>query len=249
MYCRASFANFADQDFVDKELVVVHDGPNSFAKWLEGLADSHPDIDVQLKQVRPGSSLGSLRNRTLEAASYPIVCQWDDDDLCHPSRLSVQYAHLLENKADFSFLTDQLHLFTRDQVMFWDDWSVEAWPGNLIQGTLMGKKELIGAYPDLRVGEDTDLVRRLVCEGYRIAPLSDRGWLYLYVFHGDNAWDETHHKEISRWKRRGEKALRRDLELLRNVLPAFRLPYTKVVLLHEAGRFTINLRDDQSYPE
>ena len=58
-----------------------------------------------------GLTLGELRNFSVQLARYPLVCQWDDDDLYHPRRLETQFAYLKIHCADFCFLTDQLHFF------------------------------------------------------------------------------------------------------------------------------------------
>lgn len=239
--CDASVASFAAQDFSPRELVIVHDGPDAFNERLGALAEQWSDLEISIYQLTPGKTLGSLRNESINAARYPVVCQWDDDDLCHPTRLSRQYASMAAMDADFCFLTDQLHLYIKEKVLFWDDWSVETYPGNLIQGTIMGSKNRIGLYPDLAIGEDTGLVKRLVQEGHRIEALSDLGWLYLYIYDGNNAWDEAHHKAISHWKRRRHAALSRDLALLERVLRDYKLSLPAVDLLHENGKFTIQL--------
>ncbi len=239
--CRASIKSFARQSFNPKELIVVHDGPEHFHHALSAIAATYPGTQIHLFAEPPEQSLGTLRNRSAALAGYPYICQWDDDDLSHPARLTHQFGYLIKCGAEFCFMTDQLHLFVEQKQLFWDDWSVENYPGNLIQGTILGRRDLLGKYPDLPRGEDTELVFRLVQEGYKIASLSDYGWMYIYSYNGRNAWSLDHHKAISRWKRLNYDALKERLSLLEEKLPDYRLPYDKISMLHEKGKFEISL--------
>ena len=239
--CRASIRSFARQTFDKKELVIVHDGSAGFHTWLLEVAAEYPEADMRIFLESSGHTLGALRNRSLYLANYSYFCQWDDDDLSHPTRLAIQYDYLKKAGADFCFMTDQLHLFTEQALLFWDDWSVEDYPGNLIQGTILGRRELVGNYPERSRGEDTELVFRLVHEGCKIAPLSHHGWMYIYIYNGRNAWDLDHHKAISRWKRLNYKALESRISLLREKLPDYNLPFKNISMLHEKGSFEISL--------
>ena len=238
--CAESIAGFSRQSCPDKELVIVHDGTNRFHSDISNIVDRYRDCEIRMYQQRPGLSLGVLRNISIQHARHPLVCQWDDDDYYHPERLARQLACLRESGSDFCFLTDQLHLFTQQRYLFWDDWSVENYPGNLIQGTIFGKKALIGEYPDVRIGEDTEITFRLINAGYKIAQLAEFGWLYIYTYNGDNAWDLEHHKAISQWKRLKHDRLKAKLDLLERELPRFELPFDSLLLPHERGVFEIN---------
>ena len=237
----ASIECFVKQSFLDRELVIVHDSDAAFHQTLIDQCDKYPTADIRLFKHLSGESLGSLRNRSIENAKYNVVCQWDDDDLYHPDRLKVQYQYLYSNHADFCFMTDQLHLFVNEGFLFWDDWSIEKYPGNLIQGTLMGKKELLGQYPDLARGEDTELVFRLIEEGHEIASLSDMAWLYLYIYHGSNAWNSDHHKAISNFKRLKFSKLKDKVEVVEQELQQYSLQLEKITMPHEKGKFDIHL--------
>ena len=198
---------FRVQTFRERELVIVHDGAPEFHHAVEQLLGNEGDKGLfHLHAVPGGSTLGELRNFAVELAQYPIVCQWDDDDLYHPRRLEIQFAYLKIQSADFCFLTDQLHFFEQERRLFWDNWNVDPPPMNLIQGTLMGNKYLLGRYPALKRGEDTPVVMDLIRRGHKVAALGDVGWLYIYVYTGKNVWDREHHAAISRWKHlRGER--------------------------------------------
>ena len=236
----AAMECFARQTFEQKQLIVVHDGPVAFDQFLRNLADDRPDLDIRIFAVETGHTLGALRNIAVQAADHPLVCQWDDDDLYHPERLAVQYQAMQRDRSDFCFLTDQLHLFSDQAYLFWDDWSQETYPGNLIEGTLMGSKEHLGRYPEIPRGEDTELVHRLVTEGQKVTALGQHAWLYIYVYHGSNAWAADHHKAISWAKRLDGADLAERLDRLRQELVAYQLQMESVALPHSQGRYLIN---------
>ncbi len=192
-----SVSCFRAQQHQDRELVIVHDGGRRFHRAVSRLVDDIQNTCL----VRTGRApLGELRNVAVQAASGTYVCQWDDDDLCHPRRLTEQLERLVERRADACFLTEQLHLFESTGEIFYDDWTVEPFPNCFIQGTLLARREAMPPYPATRLGEDTQLLGDLVNGGARITGLQGRGVLYVYRYTGDNAWDAEHHRAISRWK-------------------------------------------------
>jgi glycosyltransferase involved in cell wall biosynthesis len=238
--CKSSIENFSRQSFSNKELIVIHDGPDEFHQHLCTVISNYPKSQIQVFSS-PKQSLGLLRNQSVKLANYPYICQWDDDDLSHPDRLALQFEFLQQMNAEFCFLTDQLHLFSEQRVLFWDDWSVERYPGNLIQGTMLGRRDLVGEYADLSTGEDTDLVSRIIAQGNTIAPMSGFGWMYLYIYNGRNAWSLEHHKAISNWKRLKYNTLKSKQSLLEQKLLDYGLAYDSLSMLHERGKFEIQL--------
>jgi glycosyltransferase involved in cell wall biosynthesis len=234
---------FAEQSFSPRELIVVHDGGDGFHEVILRLLDSHKELDVRVCQLEQGFNLGTLRNRSIEYAKYEIICQWDDDDLYHPDRLRYQYESLEKTQSDFCFLGDQLHYYSREGFFFWDNWASEAYPRNLIQGTLMGKKSLLGRYPDKTRGEDTELVFRLQREGKSLYCLTGHAWLYIYTFHGANAWEESHHKAISNFKRLDRQGLESKIHELTERLKPLAWNFSSAYFPHEQGGFTIRLEN------
>ena len=136
-------------------------------------------------QVPPGRTLGTLRNAAVEAARGEYVCQWDDDDRYHPRRLEVQLEALRSANSDCSFLADQLHLFAEHPPEYWDDWYNDPDPTNCIRGTLFARRESLPRYPELRRHEDTALLVEMLLQGRKVTKVRERGYLYVYVFHGE----------------------------------------------------------------
>ncbi len=196
-----AIGDFARQIFADRELVVLHDGDAAFDAAARSLADRHAGSVIRVIRVLPGQSLGRLRNQALDAASGDWVCQWDDDDRAHPLRLALQWNAAQEEAAAVSYLVDQLHWFSTEAMLYWDDWDREPYPMNLIQGTLLARRDIVPPYPDAARGEDTQQTHALLwaaaTQGFRISRLRDVGWCSVYRHHGANAWDAAHHQAIS----------------------------------------------------
>lgn len=231
---------FHRQTVAGKELVIVHDGSARFDKALADATRRYHGDAIRVHRASGGNlTLGALRNISLSLARGEIMCQWDDDDLYHPRRLEIQAAELNDSGADFCFLTDQLHYFEPTGEMFWDDWTVEGYPGKLIQGTIFGRTDLIGRYRDLPRGEDTGIVADLVAGGRRLHGICGRGYLYIYVFNGNNAWGLHHHAAISAWKRMPGRRLKEREAELRQYLLDYTLPWDAVFMPHESGSIVI----------
>ena len=220
---RESIDCFHYQTYPHRELVVVHTGDVDFHRTLCEIGHKYPEDEISIFAEADSLCLGELRNRSIRNASLEFICQWDDDDLNHPARLAVQFATLEANQGDFCFFTDQLHYFRNRNFLFWDDWNLEPYPGNLIEGSIMGKRELIGEYPALARGEDTPLMRRIVASGHRVAQLAGHGYLMIYTYHGDNAWGFLHHASISRLKHKGREQLAEQRQVLRDALRNYSL--------------------------
>jgi glycosyltransferase involved in cell wall biosynthesis len=183
-------------------MVIVCDGERqiaeitSYVRYL-GLAN------VKIIGFPEGSmSLGALRNVAVGEATGEILCQWDDDDLYHPDRLLMQVSYMLERGCSACFLSDQLQLFTGVQKLYWCDWSQPrsqpSWPP-VIPNTLLCERSAAVRYPELGecANRSEDLFFAVhLCRRVRVAVYSGVGFLYIYVSHGSNTWNDNHHRKI-----------------------------------------------------
>ena len=231
---------FIRQQLQPIELVIVHDSGASYHQTLLSLTDAYPDANIQVVQEPVGHTLGWLRNRSLELASADLICQWDDDDLSHPTRLKTQYDKMHEEGTDFCFMTDQLHLFTQQRLLFWDDWSSRQPPFDLIESTVLAKKNLLGKYLDLPRGEDTAIIVHISANQHKVSRLSGMGWLYIYVFNGKNTWGFEHHSAISMHYHLKAAELLDHEELLKTELKLYELPCTHLYMPHDKGKIEFN---------
>ena len=217
------------------ELVIVHDSGASYHETLLSLINAYPDAIIHVVQEPAGHTLGWLRNRSLEHASAELFCQWDDDDFSHPSRLKMQYGMMRDEGTDFCFMTDQLHLFTEQKFLFWDDWSSRQLPFDLIENTVLGKRALAGKYDNLPRGEDTAIIEHIAHHQYSVSRLSGMGWLYTYVFNGSNTWDFRHHSEISLLYRKNTAELIPHNDTLTTELEQYDFPFDHIFMPHDEG--------------
>jgi hypothetical protein len=201
----ASISAFLRQDYARKQLVVVSESGPEAREMLSRHIGSLRSPLIALVHVQPGRyALGGLRNLSLKEARGELVCQWDDDDLHHARRISVQAAHLLARQAGACFLSDQLQLHRATASLYWCDWaaprSAPRWPP-AIPNTLMCWREAAGQYPEVgpnsRRSEDLVFMKGLF-RRYPVAVLAGHAPLYIYVAHGANTWDDAHHRRIER---------------------------------------------------
>jgi glycosyltransferase involved in cell wall biosynthesis len=222
-----SYACYRDQTYPDKELVIVTDEAGPYVEFIRRLTADARDVRVvALPERQP---LGALRNRAVLASTGDVLCQWDDDDLCHPERLAVQYARMANERADAAFFVDQLQLFWENRIAYWTDWGAKrrrARRGGdprpwLIPGTLMCRLGAMPEYPALARGEDTVVKNRLCGAGARVAEVDGLGWLSIYAYHGKNTYDRTHHDRIHEVLAKPAAQVRDDQDLLAAALARY----------------------------
>jgi glycosyltransferase involved in cell wall biosynthesis len=232
---KLAIGDFAVQTHAERELVIIHDGDDGFHAGLTALAAQVRTAPVRVLRRLPACVLGAARNASVAAAQGEFVCQWDDDDRYHPERLALQWRVLNEAKADFSYLCDQLHWFPARSEMYWDDWNREAYPLNVVQSTLLGRRARMPRYAELARGEDTDVLLKILRQGSAIARVRDAGWSSIYVYHGSNTFDGAHHAAISRAKALGQVALLQREGVLRQRLSEYRPGIGHVRMPHAGG--------------
>ncbi len=176
---------FRRQTYPNRELIVINDDPDAaLERWVNSLRD--PQIQY-LGLADAGKSLGELRNLSLRTAQGEYISQWDDDDVSHPDRLLLQMSALFAVRADAAFLHRQM-LWRPDRRYL----GVSA--RGLLENTMVAKKDRVGEYRVLKKGEDTPLCDALLEQADVV--LCDGPQLYIYVFHGANAWDEGHFERL-----------------------------------------------------
>jgi len=192
MLARA-IAAYAAQSLGDRELVIVADGTGDA---VAAVVASFGRDDIRIVRMKPGLTLGALRNRSVAAARGAILCQWDDDDLHHPDRLAAQLAAL--GTADAVVLQDVMLLDAAAREMRWANWT--AAPGRGHPGTLLVRRAALPAYPETgpeaRLGEDLAVLAELDA-ACRVERLAGAAQLYVYVSHGLNSWSVAHHAMLA----------------------------------------------------
>ncbi len=84
---------FLEQDYVNKELVIVDDGDDCIEEVVPR--------DQRIRYIRQScGSLGAKRNVACEEARGEIILHWDDDDWYAPWRMTYQIDSLLSGDFD-----------------------------------------------------------------------------------------------------------------------------------------------------
>lgn len=88
---------FKAQDYPNRELVVVDDGPEPVADLVQRSGDAR----IRYIRIHGHNSVGAKLNVAVRMASGPILARWDDDDYHAFWRLTYQVANLMtEGDAD-----------------------------------------------------------------------------------------------------------------------------------------------------
>ena len=112
-----------------------------------------------------------------------------------------------------------------------------------MQGTLVGRRDRLPAYPPLSRGEDTALCRAIVAAGEPIARVRDADWSYVYTYHGDNAFAASHHRAIAAAKQLSAARMVAREALLRARLAEYDPPLPDVVVPCGDGTIRIQSGD------
>ena len=174
-----AIACYRRQSYANRELVILCDRPgNLIEPLLAELGD--PTIHYHFVQTAP---LGTLRNLAVALSTGEMLCQWDDDDLCHPRRIDLQVAALALGGAAASF------------IMRWTIW----WPAarrlavssrRFWEGSILVRRAAMVDYPPLAIGEDRAAVALIRTRHSVIA--IDAPIVYCYVVHGANTCAADH---------------------------------------------------------
>jgi hypothetical protein len=185
-FVRQAIRYFQAQEYPDRELIIVDDGPDP-------VRDVLPDDDrIRYIRLATRTTIGSKRNLACEQARGDVVVQWDDDDWYGPRRIADQVADLVAGRAELTGITQSWLLDLRGTT-FWR-LDPDAGPGqpevSIAGGTLAFLREVwgrCGGYPDDSLGEDVGFLRRAAECGARIVRMPNNG-AYVYVRHPANSW-------------------------------------------------------------
>jgi len=181
-----SIRYFQQQDYANRELIILDDGGQDLAPLLPA------DARIRYERLSRRLSIGTKRTRACALARGSIIAQWDDDDWYAPDRLSVQVAPILDGSADITGLFG-VTFFDLPSWRFWrctPDLHARLFVGDVVAGTLLFARKLWdqGAqYPDISLAEDAYFLQRAVAAGARLARLPADGH-FLYTRHGHNTW-------------------------------------------------------------
>ena len=194
---------YTQQTYPNKELIIASQGDSEQNNQIGAFVESLQRKDIQFIEAPSSLSLGAMRNLSIELSTGSIVCQWDDDDLFHPFRLVDQY-HALLNGGIASLYSQHLKYFVESQRLYWVDWSIEHpdWRRYLC-GTIMFRKQHFHMlnnmfYPEVGSQSDREEDMNVLIRLSKLGKLVgvNKGYQYIYVFHGKNVYDQAHHELV-----------------------------------------------------
>jgi glycosyltransferase involved in cell wall biosynthesis/GT2 family glycosyltransferase len=178
---------FLAQDYANKELLVLEDGPSSLAGVLPH------DLRIRYVAVRGASrSIGTLRNEACRLARGDIVAHWDDDDWYGTERLTRQVTPIHTGEADITALRDG-PMLDLASWRFWrcrPDLHRRLFVRDVHGGTLVYRRRIWqekAQFPNSSLAEDAAFLEQAVRRGARLRAVEAAG-IFLYVRHGANAW-------------------------------------------------------------
>jgi glycosyltransferase involved in cell wall biosynthesis len=191
---------FDRQIYQNRELIIVSQATSECNLLIKQLINKP---NIHFYAASPKLSLGAMRNLSIEIATGDYICQWDDDDLYHPARISTQLKPLLDKDVIASLYCEHLKFFSHTNELYWIDWSIESVEHRkYLPGTVLFRKEIFfrdnQLYPESgnqsNKEEDWNVLQKLLSYGY-IEPIR-AGYQYIYVYHGSNVYWLAHHELV-----------------------------------------------------
>lgn len=236
-FAKRSIRSYCEQTYPHRELVIVMEGGDqeTRAALTQFVLDLQRD-DIRIHALQDKATLGALRNISVELAHGAIVCQWDDDDLYHPDRMTLQYAFLVQGGYEAVLIQEVMQYYPQVSRMYLTNWRATEAHGH--PGTLMAFKSEALRYPVVgavaRLGEDSTVALQLIARG-RVGYLRDEPTAFVYVSHGGNSWDMSHHEMLSRELSVSQALLRRREAQIRAGLAAIDLPADRIEVMGNNG--------------
>jgi glycosyltransferase involved in cell wall biosynthesis len=194
---KRSIDRYCQQTYVNKELIITPDGGSEYRRLLEQYVAGLNRPDIRVVAVREKSSWGQLQNIAMREASGDLLCTWDDDDIYHPDRLTLQHQSLVEHDGAACLLADYLHYFPATRELFWCDYTrLGGLPGSILFRAGLGAEYPATGEKSLRGGDED--FQRAIAAKHKCVLLAGCGHLYVYVCHGTNVWNEEHHRQLVR---------------------------------------------------
>lgn len=223
---------FLAQTYSPCELVIVSQGDRDQNLAIRNMIDGKTNI--QFIEAPKHLTLGQMRNLSVELAHGDVICQWDDDDWYHPSRVMTQFRSIRGN-AIASLYSKYLKYFRDTKKMYMIDHNSGTqdyldlckWHRHkqFLAGSIMFKKPFFHQfnnclYPEgghqSNKEEDLSVLQKLLKVGMVVQVNS--GYEYCYVYHGGNVYERRHHEMLFHKKGTASKeellGCKKEVELL-----------------------------------
>ena len=178
---------FLRQDYSDKELIIVDDGPDKIADLIP--------YDERIKYIplEQKSTIGYKRNLAVKQSNGEIIAHWDDDDWYHPSYLNTLVQKLLESgqKEAISGISAFLICFPKESTQNLKQYRF----GGITGATFCYYKTLWEKHPyrDITIAEDYFFIKDA---NPRILPV-DNPELFIIIRHDNNTWQQERGTDVN----------------------------------------------------
>lgn len=187
LLCRRAIRSWVEQDWDNKELVVLDNGTEPMHSLLADL----PTDRLVYRHVpnNPETTIGELRNHSLDMIRGDfVVPQWDDDDWSAPNRITRQMAALEAHHSDAVTLYATLMHVDAER---WFDHPFYGLLRGGVPPTILHRRDDTIRFPELRRTSDTTFKHAWMQKRYHIMPMAD-AHLHLRYSHGGNLWEQEH---------------------------------------------------------
>lgn len=175
---------FNNQTYTNKELIIIYEEDDIKTKdFVKNIKKEN--IKIFEISVTPKLSLGELRNISVNCSNGEYICQWDDDDWFHSSRLETQLKALKLSRKPACIMSNWLiydKFYDRTYIS-----NKRLWEGSILCETKLFK---LRKYAKIKKGEDTFFINYIKKKNLYV--LINTPQLYIYVIHGNNTWDRNH---------------------------------------------------------
>ncbi|MGZ4840760.1 MAG: glycosyltransferase [Candidatus Angelobacter sp.] len=170
--------NFLQQDYPNRELVILDDGHDSIADLVPA------DTRVRYIRTTQRQTVGAKRNQCVKASQGNLIMHWDDDDWVAPHRIRYQVEALLREGAEVCGLRQMLFhdLGTSKTWLYTYPPNQRAW---LLGGSLLYTRNFWqrSPFPGVQVGEDARFLWNQ--NNWKVAVLPDYRF-YVAMIHPAN---------------------------------------------------------------
>jgi glycosyltransferase involved in cell wall biosynthesis len=180
---------FLAQDYADRELIVLDDGPDSIADLVPA------DPRIRLVRCDRRLSVGTKRNLGCEMASGDVIAHWDDDDWMAGWRLGYQ----MEAMASGALVCGlaRLYFYDPERRRAWEYRYLSESRAWLAGNTLCYRRDVWRShrFANVNEGEDTRFVWAL--RGVPLLALADPTFYVATVHRGNTSRKRTDDRQYT----------------------------------------------------
>ena len=177
---------FKDQTYPNRELILVADEDSPYIEDLIKLTNDN----IKLFYAPKGLPIGAIRNISVSHAEGEYIAQWDDDNIHHRDRLTLQYNSIKKNSKQACFLR---RVLINDIIK--GDKGISS-VGRGTESTIVALKKELPRYDDkARIAEDCH-ARRYFLQHSDKGVVIDEPQLYIYNIHNNNTCEYRHLKSM-----------------------------------------------------